>query len=166
MRVEESSGRVEPLLASGTSRFTWMVSHLLLAVLGSALLMAASGLGVGVAHALQSGAASDLGRDLGAALVRLPAVWVLTGVGAALFGLAGRWTGFAWAVLVGCLVVGEFGQLMGLPEWTTGLSPYSHVPALPAQPLESTPLVALLVVAGALFACGFVAFRRRDVALG
>jgi len=166
MRAEESSGRVEPVLASGTGRVAWMVSHLLLAVLGRALLMAASGGGGGVAHALQSGDISDLGRDLGAALVRLPAVWVLTGVGAALFGLAGRWTGFAWAVLVACLVVGEFGQLMGLPEWTKDVSPYSHVPPVPAQPLEPGPLLALLAVAAVLLGGGLVAFRRRDVALG
>jgi ABC-2 type transport system permease protein len=43
------------------------------------------------------------------------------------------------------------------------LSPFEHVPQLPAEPFTAQPLVALAAVAAALTAAGLAAFRRRDV---
>ena len=72
-----------------------------MAVVGTGILMLATGLGVGLAHAAaQSGDRSVIGADLLAAMVRLPAVWVLVGVTVAVYGPARRAAPFALAVLV------------------------------------------------------------------
>jgi len=42
------------------------------------------------------------------------------------------------------------------------LSPFQHVPAMPADDFALGPLVALTAVAVALSAVGLVGFRRRD----
>ena len=63
-----------------TGRLRWALSHFVVAVVGTGILMLATGLGVGLAHAAQSGDRSVIGADLLAAMVRLPAVWMLVGV--------------------------------------------------------------------------------------
>ena len=96
---EEASTHAELLLATPFSRTRWMASHLAVALGGSASIMAAAGLGAGIPYALEVGDAHQVLALVGAALVHIPAVWVLAGVAAALFGLAPRATSAAWAVL-------------------------------------------------------------------
>ena len=131
MRSEEAQGRVEPLLAAGVDRTRFVVAHTAIALAGTTVLMAVVGLSVGLAHGLAVGDPDQVGRVLGAALARLPAVWLMTTLVLALFGLSGRLTVVAWVLLVGFIVVGEFGPLMELPSWTLELSPFAHLPALP-----------------------------------
>jgi ABC-2 type transport system permease protein len=100
---------------------------------------------------------------VGAALVRVPAVWAVTGLAAALFGLLPRATVAAWVALVAFLVAGELGPLMRLPDWAMDISPFAHVPSLPGGSMAWAPLVLLLVVAALLLAVGMAGFRRRDV---
>lgn len=164
LRAEEATGRAEELLATRTSRFRLAASHAVIAVVGTTVLTVTVGLGAGFAHAGSGGNGGMVGQDLTAALVRLPAVWVLVALSLAVYGLAGRWMSVTWGVLVGCLLVGQFGDLMNLPQWTQDLSPYAHVPQLPGGTLDATGMVALVGVAAALGAIGFAAFRRRDLA--
>ncbi len=164
LHAEEASGRAEPVLSTDVSRRAWAGAQLLMAVLGTTAVTVAVGLGIGVAHSLSEGSGTPLLRDLGAALVRLPAVWVVVALTLALYGVSRRVVPYAWSALVLCVVVGEFGELMDLPRWTQDLSPYAHVPALPAATLTVGPLVALLAVAAVLAVAGLAAFERRDLA--
>ena len=102
-------------------------------------------------------------RLLGAALVQLPAAWVLAGLGTALFGLAPRLAALAWAGLIACVVLLELGALFGLNQWIVDASPFAHVPKLPGTAFTATPLLWLTVVAAALAAAGLAGFRRRDI---
>jgi ABC-2 type transport system permease protein len=98
-----------------------------------------------------------------AAMARLPAAWVLTGLVVALFGLAPRLVLGAWAVLAGFLLLGEFGTLLRLDPRLIDLSPFTHVPKLPGGELTMTPLMWLTLVALVLTATGLAGFRRRDI---
>lgn len=162
LRSEETGGRAEPLLATALSRRRWAVSHLALAAGGSLAVMAAVGLGLSVSYAVSIGDAGQIPRLTGAALAFAPALWVLAGVALALFGLVPRATALAWAVLGGCLFVGLFGQLVNLPTWVLDLSPFQHVPAMPAEGFALGPLLALTATAAALSAAGLAGFARRD----
>jgi ABC-2 type transport system permease protein len=134
-----------------------------IALLATALVIVGAGLSAGLSYAAQTGHSSDFGRVFLAAVVRLPAVWVLVGIAAAAFGLAPRATAVAWAALVAFLLIGEFGPLFGLDQWVMNLSPYGHVPRLPGGDFTVTPLVLLVLLAAGLVAFGLVGFRRRDV---
>jgi ABC-2 type transport system permease protein len=125
--------------------------------------MVVLGVGAGLAHAASVGDSGLVARDLAAAVARVPAVWVLVALTLALYGLAGRRVTVAWAVVVGCVVVGQFGDLMALPRWVQDLSPYVHVSQLPGHRPDAPAVAVLLVVAAGLAALGLVAFRRRDV---
>jgi ABC-2 type transport system permease protein len=99
---------------------------------------------------------------MGAAASFAPPLWVLVGLAFAVFGWAPRAVTVAWAALVACLVIGVFGQLFELPQWAMDLSPFQHVPEMPAEGFSLAPLLVLTAVAAALLALGFVGFRRRD----
>src|SRR6266511_5239813 len=123
-----------------------------------------AGVGAGLAHGSQTG---DMGRAfnrvVGAALVQIPAVWVLVAIVAALFGLLPRWSSFAWVLLVAFLLLGEFGSLFELRQEVMDLSPYAHVPNLPGGQMAVIPLIWLTLIAAALTLAGVAGFRRRDV---
>jgi ABC-2 type transport system permease protein len=165
LRSEEAELRAEPVLATATPRTGWAGSHLVVAGLGSAAVLAVGGLLAGLAHGVRAGdLGGELPRVLGGAMVQLPAVWVMAAVGAALFGLAPRLVvGVTWAVLAVVLFVTMFGEPLRLGRLLIDLSPFTHLPRLPAAAFTATPLVWLLAVAAVLAAAGLAGFRRRDL---
>jgi ABC-2 type transport system permease protein len=165
MRAEEASGRLEPLLATRVGRIRWAMSHLVFAVLGTALLLALTGVAGGLAY---GGQINDVGHQVarltGTALAQVPAAWVLAGLGTALFGLFPRLsTSLTWAGLITCFLLLELGALLGLSQWIIDASPFAHVPKLPGAAFTSTPLVVLTLIAAVLAGGGLAAFRRRDI---
>jgi ABC-2 type transport system permease protein len=163
LRGEETAGHAELVLATPVARLHWAAGPLAVAMGGSALVLAATGLGAGVAYAIASGDAVQIARLTGASLAQLPAVWVLGALAVALFGLAPAAIGLAWGALAACVLLWLLGPLLGLPGWLLDASPYTHIPAVPASSLTVAPLLALLAVAAALTAAGLAGLRRRDV---
>jgi ABC-2 type transport system permease protein len=164
LRAEETSGRVEPLLATQVGRIRWALSHLAFALLGTAVLLAVAGAGAGLVYGLQiHDVGGQVPRLLAAALVQLPAAWILAGLGAALFGLAPRLAALTWAGLIACLLLLELGVLLGLSQWLVDVSPFAHVPKLPGTAFTATPLLWLTGITVALAAAGLAGFRRRDI---
>lgn len=165
LRDEEVAGRTEPLLAGAVGRVRWVAGHLTLALGGTAVVLAAAGLGAGLAHGGRTGdVPGQTARLAGAALVSWPAVAVLAGLALALFGLAPRLTAVSWGLLGGCLFLSELGPLLRLRQWALDLSPFGHLPSLPGGRLAGAPLLWLTVTAAVLTAAGLTGFRRRDLA--
>jgi len=157
LRSEEEDARAEPVLAASVSRLAWATSHLVFAAIGPAIALAAAATAAGVVHGLD-----DLPRLLTAALVQLPAIWVLLGVALVLFGLAPRLARASWGALVACVLLGQLGRLLRLPSWAMDLSPFTHLPQ-PGSAVRVAPLVLLAAVAAALTAAGLVGLERRDL---
>src|SRR5262245_29415165 len=141
-----------------------MWSHLSVALVGSAAMLLASGVGFGLATAILTGDAGEIPRLVSASLAYAPALWVFVGLAAALFGAVPRWTGLVWALLGAIAFVGFIGPLLQLPDWVYQISPLEHVSRMPAADLEVVPELVLTVIAAALLAIGTAAFRRRDLA--
>lgn len=163
LATEEESGHLEPILATSVSRVRFALSHVLVALVGTTLLTLTMGVCFAVASAAQSGDSGRIGATIGAALVYLPAVWVMTAVVVLLFGFAPRLTFIAWILLVGFLLVSELGALLEWPAWVMDVSPFAHIPHLPADPMQWGPVVLLTVIGAVLLAGGLERFRRRDL---
>ena len=161
--AEESALRAEPLLATAVGRVRWAWSHLTIALLGSALLLALVGVGAGLVSALQVGDSGRLGVIVVAALVQIPAAWVIIGIVVAVFGLAPRLIVLGWVALVGFVLLGELGALFDLSQTVMDISPFAHVPRMPGGDFAAAPMVWLTVIAAGLIAIGLAGFRRRDV---
>ncbi|MFV2084065.1 ABC transporter permease [Micromonospora sp. LOL_021] len=167
LRVEEASGRIEPVLAAPVSRSRWAASHLLFALVGPVVLMAGAGSTMGVAYGLSGG---DVGpttaRVLVGAVATLPAVWLLGAVALALVGLVPRLATAGWAVLAATVGLDLFGALLQLPQPLRNLSPFTHLPSLPGGQVSAVPLVVLALLAAGSAAAGMIGLRRRDLPVG
>jgi ABC-2 type transport system permease protein len=164
LATEEADGHAEPLLATAVSRTRFLMSHLTVALIGTTLLTLTQGVTFALASAVQAGTSDRIGPTVGAAMAYLPAVWLMTGIVILLFGIAPRLTFIAWILLVGFLLVAELGALLTWPSWVIDMSPFAHVPKLPAAAMDATPLLVLLALAIALIVIGAARFRRRDLA--
>ena len=164
LRSEELSGRVDPVLAAPVSRREWASSHLAVALGGSVVLTLVCGVAMGSGAALVMGDGDQVADLAAAGLVMVPAMWVLAGVTLLLHGVRPRWSLAAWAVVAWAFVAAMFGGMLNLPQWALNLSPFQHVPALPAASMAWLPLVDLTVLAIVLIVAGLVALDRRDSA--
>ena len=162
-RHDEAVGLAEILLATGLSRQRWLLAQVVFTVSGSALVVTAAGLGLGVGYALTTGDGSAVGSYLLAMLPYLAPVLVLSAVGRLLYGLRPRAARLAWAGLLLAVVVLFFGQVLRIPEWLQDVSPFHHLALVPAQDFRWAPFLALLAVAAVLSATGQLLFRRRDL---
>ncbi|GIJ23680.1 ABC transporter permease [Micromonospora lutea] len=164
VRGDESDGILEPLLATAISRHRWLGTQVVGAVLGALALMLLAGVTTGLGYGLAAGDPVGWTVELtGAALLWLPALLVVAGVVTALFGALPRWSvALSWAVLIAFLLLGQLGAALDLPQAALNLSPYTHVPSVPAVDVTVLPLVLLTAAAAALLAIGLITFRRRD----
>ena len=164
LRGEETSGRAEPVLSGSAGRLAWAGSHLVFPAVGSALVMAAGGLGVGVgAGAVLGDFWGRVGQMVKAGLITTPALWVIAAAAVALFGLVPKWTSAAYGVFGVMVFIAYLGPLVNAGQWFLDLTPYTHIPKVPGGTFTWTPLVWMTVVAAVLSAAGLLGFRRRDV---
>ncbi|MEO8556525.1 MAG: ABC transporter permease [Actinomycetota bacterium] len=163
LHTEESAGNAESVLATATPRLAWAASHWLLALTGVAFLMLVAGVASGLGHAIAVGDSSQVLRVAMASLTRIPAAWVMVGLVVAVWGLWPHAIGFVWGAYAAFILVGEFGQLWGVPQWAMDLSPFTHSPTLPGPDPQLGGMAWLTVAAAVLLAGGSIAFRRRDL---
>ncbi|MFD9662467.1 ABC transporter permease [Rhodococcus sp. NPDC059968] len=165
MRGEESAGRLEPVLATAVSRPRWMLAHVGLVTVGIVVLQTLTGAATGLAYGLVTeDAPGKVVHLAGAALVFVPAIGVVAALVVLVFGGVPAWSaGLSWGVLAVCLIFGFLGSLLGLPQAVRDLSPFTHVPPVPAADVTATPLMWLAVIAVGVGAVGVVLFRRRDL---
>lgn len=164
MRTEETSFRLEPLLATRVRRLQWAASHLVFSLFGSALLLAVFGAAAGLLHGLR---VHDVSRQLpsvlGATIAQLPAVWVVAGISVLLFGLVPKYATAGWSVASLALAIALYGPVLNLPQAVLDISPFTHVPKLPSAQLTATPMVWLTGIALVTLIAGLAGFRRRDI---
>lgn len=165
LQTEEQAHRVDAVLSGAVSRVRWTCGHLVIAALGTALLLVVGGGAAGLGYGAQTGdVVGEVLRLGGAALAQLPAALVAGAVVAALFGIAPRLATGGWAILAAFVMIGELGPLMRLRQWVTDLSPFTHAPRLPGAAMSATPLVWLMLVVLGLTVVGLTGVRRRDFA--
>lgn len=183
LHSDETAALAEPLLANAVGRLRWGLSHVIVAAVGSAFLLAVAGVTAGLGYGLAasgSGGVSGGGvsggevsvggevtRMLGAGLAQWPAVLVIVGIAVLAFGVVPRasaaagWTAFGLA-----LALNLFGQSLKLSHWVLDVSPFTHAPRLPGGHLAATPLLWLSLVFVVFVGVGLAGLRRRDIGVG
>ena len=160
---DETSGRLEMVLATPLSRARWAISGGLAMLVSVALFVAltAAGIAIGVATTGSGDVATPLVGSLvlglyGAALV---------GIGHAVGGLLG--TRFAATSVVVFVIVTWFvqllGPLLGLPQFVRDLALTSHFGQPMVGAWDATGVVAAAVLAVGGIALGTWGFSRRDL---
>lgn len=164
LRTEEAEGRAELLLATPLSRTAWFVRQLVVALGSTVLVAGAAGLAAGLGSALAEGDGTRVGTSLAAIGAHLPAAVIFVALTAVAFAVVPRATAaLGWGLLVAGLVLGQLGDLLGLPEWLQDVSPFRHVAAVPIEEVDVAASVIMLAVAAVFAAGAALALRRRDV---
>jgi ABC-2 type transport system permease protein len=168
LRVDETGGTLEPVLASGVTRARWLRGHVVNAVAGSVVLVVLFAVSMGLAAGQVLGGTTTQVRELvGAGLAQLPGILVVGAGALLLVCLVPRWAVPAsWGLLLVMLVVGPmFGPGLDLPSWVQDLSPFTHSPKAPAAAVTAAPVLALTAACLALGSAALLALRRRDLVL-
>ncbi|MCZ2806558.1 hypothetical protein O2W18_15720 [Modestobacter sp. VKM Ac-2983] len=161
--ADEVVGRLTLLYSLPVGRVRWLATELTGVATGAVLLAGAAGLATWLG-ATWVGADLSAGAALAGVLNVLPIVAVC--LGAAVAALA--WAPAAVLPLgvlpaAGGYLLLVLADTLAWPGWVRGLSPFAHVAAVPAEPVDVPGLVGLLVVAAALAAGGLAGYRRRDL---
>ncbi|MGA8245430.1 MAG: ABC transporter permease [Nocardioides sp.] len=157
---EEHDGRTEEVLATATERSAAFLAVGVVAIAGIGWLLLVTGLSMAVGA---SGSQVSFGGTLAAALVQLPAVGVVAGLALCALAEGSRYAALGWAFVVGFFLVGPVAEMLNLPGWVAGLSPYSHVSKVPAESFSWTPELVLTAIAVALVAAAWWRYRERDI---
>jgi ABC-2 type transport system permease protein len=168
LRSEEADGPLEPVLATAVGRVRWAAAHVGVTLLGATglVLLFAVGAGSAAAGALGDPAAQIVPL-VGAGLAQLPAIGVVAAVVLVAVAFAHRAAvAVTWSLLLAAIVLGPlFGATLGVPAWGQDLSPFTHVPKVPAAPFDAGPLIGLVVVLAVFASAGFAGLRHRDLKL-
>jgi len=165
LRAEEAEGRAEMLLAVPASRLRWLAGTLAVAVITTTAVAAAAGAAAAAVLTVSQAGGSGAGTVFAAALAHVPAALVFPAVTVLVFALASRWSSaVGWGFLAVGLVLGQFGELLGLPVWMQDLSPFRHSSAMPAEAFDPAGAVLMAAIAIALAAAAGRLIRERDLA--
>ncbi|MFJ6314124.1 ABC transporter permease [Pseudarthrobacter oxydans] len=165
MRAEEAEGRAEILLSAPVSRARWLGANLFVAAVSAAVVSTTAGTAAAVGLAVSGTSDGPAWSLVPAALAHVPAALVFAAAAAVAFALAPRLSILvAWGVLAVAIVLGEFGELFGLPAWLQDASPFRHSSAMPVESFNQAGAVGLLLVAAAGAALAAYFLRRRDLA--
>ena len=164
LRAEEVEGRAELLLAVPVSRNRWLNATLVMAVGSVLAVTSTAGAAAAVAVGLSGAGNGPAAELLPAALAHVPAAAVFLALTALAFAATPRLSiPLGWGFLAAGLLLGEFGDLLGIPVWLQDLSPFRHSSAMPVEPFDPGGALAMtvLAVAGAGLAAYLV--RQRDL---
>jgi ABC-2 type transport system permease protein len=98
-----------------------------------------------------------------AAMVYLPAMWIMIGIAVLFIGFAPKLSGLTWLYLTYSILVVYLGGMLQFPEWMGKLTPFGHIPKLPVEDLNSMKVSILTIIAIVLLAVGFIGYNKRDI---
>lgn len=163
LKGEERKNRTEHLLSRAVSRIRMIGSYFVISIVCGFVMLSLAAIGLGLVgnSVMEEGVA--FGRIYSAAMVYLPAIWIMIGIAALFIGIMPKLSGLVWAYLSYSFFVVYLGGLLQLPEWMSRLSPYGHIPKLPVEEVNYMKVVILTVIALIIIALGFVGYKKRDI---
>lgn len=166
-RQEEARGTAELVLATPTGRVRWLGDHLLVAAAAVVIVVGAA-VAAGWLGVWSRGGAGELYRIVAVAGAgQAVAAMVFAVLAALVFVLLPRASiAVAWALVMLAALLGLFGPLFGLPEWSANLSPFAVTPVVDGDAVDLRGGWWLLL-ALAVGAAGTLALmRRRELTTG
>jgi len=163
LRNEEMSGRIDLLLTGSMGRVPWVLGAIGISLVGTCLVVLMAGASIGFAYALVLQEPRQIAEVALASAYTLPAVVVIIGVTTLLFGIRQRFALMAWGLLAAVAIIVYLGEVLRLPNWIRGLSPFHHVPATSVREADLRSLTALVIIGVLAAGVGVTLFRRRDL---
>lgn len=163
LKGEEKKNRTEHLLARAVSRTHLIGSFSLISIVGGFVMLLLAVLGLWSAGAAAMENPIAFGTLFKAAMVYLPAMWIMIGVAVLLTGLVPRVTGLSWLYLGYSFIVVYLGGLLQFPDWMSKLSPFGNIPKVPIEDIDFPKISVITVIALVLIMIGFMGYNKRDI---
>ncbi|SCY44968.1 ABC transporter permease [Alkaliphilus peptidifermentans] len=163
LKGEEKKNHTEHLLARAVSRTRIMGSYFLISIVFGFLSLLLAVLGLWSAGTGVMENPIPFGTLFNAAMVYLPAMWIMIGVALLLIGFVPRATGLTWLYLGYSFFVVYLGGLLQFPDYMGRLSPFGNIPKVPIEDLDFTKFFVLTAISLVLFVFGFMGYNARDI---
>ena len=164
LKSEEKEGRVEFVLSCAVDKKRLLVNYLLIASVAAVILQVAFALGMySTAAAMLDPVPFTLGDMMAAALVYLPAIWVVIGLSGLMLALGKKYAGIIWVYFIAMFFIFFLGNFGILSEFLSYLSVFYYIPPVPIEDFAVLPAVVLTVVAVAAGVGSVVLYGRRDI---
>jgi len=160
---EERKNRMEHLLSRAVSRTKLLGSSLVISIFTSFLMVSLSAIGLWAAGAATMDEPIKLSTIYQAAIVYLPAIWLMISVAILLIGFLPKFTILIWAYLIYSFIVVYLGGLLDFPDWLNNLSPYGHIPELPVEEFSVMKSLVFIFLVIMISIIGCYGYRRRDI---
>lgn len=163
LRAEEMDDRVEPVIATATSRPRYLGSNVAIALIGPTAYVLIAGTLIAFLAAT-----ADIGINFGDALLQavatVPAVWPVVALAVAVIGARPQALLAAWLGVLASFALTILGPTFDLPDWALAISPFWHVPNVTSPDPGWIGLFWVSLATALFLAMGFTGFRRRDLA--
>ena len=163
LRTEEKKNRLEAVFSKSVSRSSFLINHLILALVGSVVFVVLFALGLWGASAAVMDQPMSFVNTISNALVYLPAIWTMIALATALLAFLPRLSSLAWVFLGFSFFAVYLGLLLNLPDWLISIAPYSHIPQIPIEEMSWPPLIILSLLASIMIGLGVVKYNKRDL---
>lgn len=160
---EEKKNRTEHFLARAVSRTRLIGSLLVVSIVTSFVMLSLTAIGLWSAGSVVMEEGLEFGRLYGAAIVYLPAIWIMIGLAALFIGVIPKLISLTWLYLLYSFIVVYLGGLLQFPEWMANLSPFGHIPQLPVEDMDFMKVITLTMIAIVLSIVGFIGYNKRDI---
>ncbi|MFN7249461.1 MAG: ABC transporter permease [Anaerobacillus sp.] len=163
LKGEEKRSHIEHILARAISRTRVMGSYYFLSMFFGFVMLFLSVVGLWSAAAASMDDPLSFVSIFQAAMVYLPAMWMMIAVAVLLIGIFPSMTGFAWLYLGYSFFVVYLGGFLQFPEWMGKLSPFGHIPKLPVEDFDLLKVSTLTGIAILFVLIGFLGYNKRDI---
>lgn len=165
LKKEEMDGRNEIILDKKIKRKEYMFSFVLVALLGSAIILITMGLTGGIIYSMvTNNFGSEFWQIFIMSISKIPAVWILIGAFSMIYGLIPKLTDICWAIW-GAFSFLEIAWEGGIINWPMmQLSPFasSHY-TIHVDNLSIRLLMGIFAASGILISIGMVGYEKRDI---
>ena len=163
LKSEERKNRTEHLLSRAVSRTQLIGGYFFIAIIMSFIMVSLAAIGLWSAGSTVMDDPISFSTIYQAAIVYVPAIWVMIAITLFLIGLRPSLTGLIWLYLGYSFFVTYLGGILDLPDWLGNLSPYGHISQLPIEDMNYISAAMLTIVAIIFSIIGFSAYRKRDI---
>ncbi len=160
---EEKKSRIQEVLSTSVSRNDLLASYALIGFVSAVIVQFVSIIGLWSAAVFVMEDVASLDLLLKAAFVNIPAMWIFVGFTILLIGWLPRYTSLAWGYLIYSFFVEYLGEMLKLPNWIVNISPFAHIPNIPAEEVRISVLIIMLTTTLLLSLAGFVGYNMRDI---
>lgn len=160
---EEHKGLSEEILTKPVSRYEYLFSFFIISICTAFILQVLVALGFWSVGRIYLENIPTLEIFIKAALLYVPAIWLMIGVSTFLIGITPRFAWLNYIFLCYNFVIVYLGDMLDFPDILGDLTPFGNVVSYPLEEITWGASILMTVLFILLSAAGFIGYRKRDL---